>query len=231
MADLKKKRASRVVRELVDGASDAAIPEAERVYSTKSIPGWKQQIADAEATHSEMSFRGQPKGRAISEEEAKEAAKQLLIKRKSGGVREGVMRSTSPKSGVEQKITSSDLKPLKADKAPKLKADESIRKEAAQTLTERRQAAARRLAVRGGGEDRRKALIGAAKARSGVKLGVGLGLLGSAAGVAGRAIELKESLKAKRKPTLGEGMRMLLDLPQEKPKKEILKGQKPPRET
>ena len=130
-------------------------------------------------------------------------------------------------------------------KEPKLKPDEAIRAEASKTLKERRSSAARRLAVRGGGEDRRQALVKGLESRRvaksinpsikvqtpktpGIKLrsvGGGIGLVAGAPSAAAKAIELNKAIKAKgKKPTLGEGMRMLLNIPQEEDA--LIKGKK-----
>ena len=69
------------------------------------------------------------------------------------------------------------------------------------------------------------------KIRGKVKPSGAMGIAAQIPGMVGRSLDLRKAMKAKgKKPTLGEGMRLLLDLPQEKRKTEVLKGQKPPKE-
>ena len=171
----------------------------------------------------------QPTNRVTTEDMALGASSSLRSMRGNN-----LIVDSGAESGKGTPIPKSELKPLAIGKEPKLKADEAIRAEATKTLRERRTSAARRLAVRGGGEDRRQALVkGLASRKSakavqpaikvqtpktpGIKLrsvGGVIGAIASAPNTIDSFIQIQKSAKSKRPMKTTEGMRLLLGLPQ-----------------
>lgn len=224
--DLKKKKAKAYIERL------ASRDENYQSIFDKKDDGIKWTQAKSEANFGAKSMNKAPVGLRVDEDAAMAAASNLRSKRRFSNPS---IKEDSVFIGEKHapKVPKSELQPLAIGKEPKLKADEAIRSEASKTLRERRSSAARRLAVRGGGEDRRQALVKGLEARKvakgvqpaikvqtpktpGIKLrslGGVIGAIASAPSIVDSFIEIQKSAKSKRPMKTTEGMRLILGMP------------------
>lgn len=204
----------------VDLFSGMTLEEGHSLFGEK-VDGksWAQEKDFARLVH--QSVKSPEAGAAVTEDVAIGGARRL---------REMRARTLHPKASIGEAdisgkggvINKSELNPI-ATAEPAVKSDESLRKATLGQVRERRALGERRIATRGDTDIRRQGFVKALKERSGkLTKGAKLGAVGGIAGLivngfstASKLIDLNRATKGKKKPTLGQGMRMLLDLPQE----------------